>query len=313
MAETAGPLAGVRVVELAGLGPGPFCGMLLADLGAEVIQVDRPGGPVDAVPAQERHHQPGEAARRRGPQAPARRGGRAPAGGGVGRADRGVPARRGRAPRRRPRRLPGAQPRPGLRADDRLGPGRSPGAERRARHRLYRGDRGAARDRPGRRAASGAGQLPGRLRRRVDVPRARPGRRRARGPRDRAGPGGRRGDRRRGRGAAGDDLRPPGRRGMDRRARGESPRHRGSVLRRLRDGGRQAHGSRRPRAPVLRGVPRHPVRPRGAPRRPARPAGQVPVAGASGSGSPPGSRSAPRKNGQRHSAERMRASPPSAP
>jgi alpha-methylacyl-CoA racemase len=39
-----GPLSGVRVVELAGIGPGPFCGMLLADLGAEVIQVDRPGG-----------------------------------------------------------------------------------------------------------------------------------------------------------------------------------------------------------------------------------------------------------------------------
>ena len=44
MTETSGPLAGVRVVELAGIGPGPFCGMLLADLGAEVIQVDRPGG-----------------------------------------------------------------------------------------------------------------------------------------------------------------------------------------------------------------------------------------------------------------------------
>ncbi|MCX5442540.1 CoA transferase [Streptomyces sp. NBC_00056] len=37
-----GPLAGVRVVELGGLGPGPFCGMMLADLGAEVIRVDRP-------------------------------------------------------------------------------------------------------------------------------------------------------------------------------------------------------------------------------------------------------------------------------
>jgi alpha-methylacyl-CoA racemase len=45
-----GPLAGVRVVELAGIGPGPFCGMLLADLGAEVIQVDRPGGPATPVP-----------------------------------------------------------------------------------------------------------------------------------------------------------------------------------------------------------------------------------------------------------------------
>ncbi|MEU7874576.1 CaiB/BaiF CoA-transferase family protein [Dactylosporangium sp. NPDC049140] len=38
-----GPLRGVRVVELLGLGPGPFCGMLLADLGAEVIRVERPG------------------------------------------------------------------------------------------------------------------------------------------------------------------------------------------------------------------------------------------------------------------------------
>ncbi len=40
-----GPLAGVRVVELAGIGPGPFCAMLLADMGAEVIRLDRPGAP----------------------------------------------------------------------------------------------------------------------------------------------------------------------------------------------------------------------------------------------------------------------------
>ena len=41
-----GPLAGIRVVELAGLGPGPFAAMLLADLGADVVRVDRvvPGG-----------------------------------------------------------------------------------------------------------------------------------------------------------------------------------------------------------------------------------------------------------------------------
>ncbi|MGW2937910.1 CaiB/BaiF CoA transferase family protein [Streptomyces sp. NPDC001156] len=39
-----GPLAGVRVVELAGIGPGPFAGMLLADLGADVVRVDRPHG-----------------------------------------------------------------------------------------------------------------------------------------------------------------------------------------------------------------------------------------------------------------------------
>ncbi|MFE7379215.1 CaiB/BaiF CoA transferase family protein [Streptomyces zhihengii] len=39
-----GPLAGVRVVELAGIGPGPFAAMHLADLGADVVRVDRPGG-----------------------------------------------------------------------------------------------------------------------------------------------------------------------------------------------------------------------------------------------------------------------------
>ncbi|WP_131768735.1 CaiB/BaiF CoA transferase family protein [Candidatus Protofrankia californiensis] len=41
--ERTGPLRGVRVIELAGIGPAPFCGMLLADLGADVIRVDRPG------------------------------------------------------------------------------------------------------------------------------------------------------------------------------------------------------------------------------------------------------------------------------
>ncbi|MFF3721009.1 CaiB/BaiF CoA transferase family protein [Streptomyces erythrochromogenes] len=43
-ASGSGPLAGVRVVELAGIGPGPFAAMLLADLGADVVRVDRPGG-----------------------------------------------------------------------------------------------------------------------------------------------------------------------------------------------------------------------------------------------------------------------------
>lgn len=43
----AGPLSGIRVVEMAGIGPGPFCGMMLADQGAEVILVHRPGGAPD--------------------------------------------------------------------------------------------------------------------------------------------------------------------------------------------------------------------------------------------------------------------------
>jgi alpha-methylacyl-CoA racemase len=44
-----GPLDGTVVLELAGMGPAPFCGMVLADLGAEVIVVDRPEGPVVPV------------------------------------------------------------------------------------------------------------------------------------------------------------------------------------------------------------------------------------------------------------------------
>ncbi len=39
----AGPLAGARVVELAGIGPGPYAAMLLGDLGADVVRVERPG------------------------------------------------------------------------------------------------------------------------------------------------------------------------------------------------------------------------------------------------------------------------------
>ncbi len=38
------PLEGVRIIELAGIGPAPFCGMMLADHGADVIRIDRPGG-----------------------------------------------------------------------------------------------------------------------------------------------------------------------------------------------------------------------------------------------------------------------------
>ncbi|RYY97380.1 MAG: CoA transferase, partial [Comamonadaceae bacterium] len=48
----AGPLQGVKIVEFAGLGPAPFCAMVLADLGAEVLRVARPGtgvGPHDVT------------------------------------------------------------------------------------------------------------------------------------------------------------------------------------------------------------------------------------------------------------------------
>ena len=39
-----GPLNGVKIVEFAGIGPGPFCGMLFADMGADVVRIDRKGG-----------------------------------------------------------------------------------------------------------------------------------------------------------------------------------------------------------------------------------------------------------------------------
>ncbi|MFQ5624913.1 MAG: CaiB/BaiF CoA transferase family protein, partial [Paracoccaceae bacterium] len=45
-----GPLAGLKIIEVTGLGAAPYCGMLLADMGAEVIRVDRPLSPA-ALPA----------------------------------------------------------------------------------------------------------------------------------------------------------------------------------------------------------------------------------------------------------------------
>ncbi|CAN5192971.1 CaiB/BaiF CoA-transferase family protein [soil metagenome] len=44
LGQGTGPLKGVKVVEIAGIGPGPHACMILADLGADVIRVDRPGG-----------------------------------------------------------------------------------------------------------------------------------------------------------------------------------------------------------------------------------------------------------------------------
>jgi alpha-methylacyl-CoA racemase len=39
-----GPLSDLKILEFAGIGPGPFCGMLLSDLGADVVRIDRKGG-----------------------------------------------------------------------------------------------------------------------------------------------------------------------------------------------------------------------------------------------------------------------------
>ena len=50
-----GPLQGIRVIELQGIGPGPFCGMMLSDMGAEVIRItdDNTGEVIRQMPSEE--------------------------------------------------------------------------------------------------------------------------------------------------------------------------------------------------------------------------------------------------------------------
>jgi len=51
-----GPLTGIRIVEIAGIGPGQFCGMLLADMGADVVRIDRPPRPAAGVAVPPRYN-----------------------------------------------------------------------------------------------------------------------------------------------------------------------------------------------------------------------------------------------------------------
>ena len=211
LGQGTGPLRGVRVVELAGIGPGPHAAMILADLGADVIRVDRPGGQPLTGGATDllNRGRPSVALDLKHPD------GVATVLGLVETADvlaRGPAPRYDRAARPRPRRLPGPQPAAGLRPDDRLGPGRPARADRRPRPRLHRDHRRALRDGPGPRAPALPGQPGRRLRRRLDVPRDRGPRRAPRVPALRRGPGGRRRDRRRHRPPQRDGRRLPGRR-----------------------------------------------------------------------------------------------------
>jgi alpha-methylacyl-CoA racemase len=50
--ERSGPLVGLRVIEIGGIGPGPFCAMLLADMGAEVVRVNRSAGGAEGIVAE---------------------------------------------------------------------------------------------------------------------------------------------------------------------------------------------------------------------------------------------------------------------
>ena len=141
--RTSGPLAGFRIVEFAGIGPGPFACMMLSDMGADVLRISRVGeksfstaSPIAAAAtspstSRTRRISPGPCADRRGR-----------------RADRRLPSRRHGTAGARARGGAGPQSAPGLRPHDRLGPGRPAGAGRRPRHQLHLAHRRAGRDRP---------------------------------------------------------------------------------------------------------------------------------------------------------------------
>jgi alpha-methylacyl-CoA racemase len=50
LSEASGPLKGVKVLEIAGVGPGPFCAMMLSDMGADVVRVERADAPAPILP-----------------------------------------------------------------------------------------------------------------------------------------------------------------------------------------------------------------------------------------------------------------------
>ena len=291
-----GPLAGITVIEIAGIGPGPFCGMLLADLGADVIRIDRApsvrGGDPERPPAdllaRGRRSVGVDLKNPDGVEVVLEL---------VEKADaliEGFRPGRHRAARHRPRRLPRPQPAPGLRPDDRLGPGRALRLDRRPRHQLHRPRRGARADRPPGRGAGAAAEPGRRLRRRRPAPGVRPRRRPARGAAVGAGPGHRRGDGRRGGVAHDHDALVPGDGDLERRAGHQHARHRRPLLRRLRDGRRQVRVDRLDRAAVLRrAAAPHRARGRGA----ALAAGPRRLAGDEGAAGRPSSGRGPATSG----------------
>ena len=189
-----GPLAGFRIIEMAGIGPAPFAATLLSDMGAEVIRVDRREA-ADLGPARPRAEVRCAA---QGPplagDRPQDRGRlrRRQAAGGQGRRliegfRPGVMERLGFSPEELLQINPAAR----VRAHDGLRPGRADGASRRSRHQLHRARRRAAHHRPQGRGTRAAAEPGRRLRRRRHVPRLRRGVRAAGGAEVRQGPGGR--------------------------------------------------------------------------------------------------------------------------
>ena len=172
-----GPLEGLKIIEIAGIGPGPFCAMMLADMGADVVRVDRAqnvsGGDPASPPADVlnrgrrsigvdlKHPDGVEAVLALVEQADGLIEGFRP----------GVMERLGLGPDACPRPQPAAR----LRPHDRLGPGRPVRPGRRPRHQLHRARRRPRPDRPARRAAGAAAQPGRRLRRRRHAARLRHG------------------------------------------------------------------------------------------------------------------------------------------
>ncbi len=114
------PLEGVRMLEFAGIGPAPFAAMLLADMGAEIIRIDRPGGADPWTKRIIRRNRRSVIANLKDPADLARR---EAAGHGGGWPDRRVSSRRDGAARPRPGSVAGGQSAPRLWPHDRLGAG----------------------------------------------------------------------------------------------------------------------------------------------------------------------------------------------
>ncbi|MDT7760035.1 MAG: alpha-methylacyl-CoA racemase [Mycobacterium sp.] len=146
---TTGPLSGVKVLEIASIGPGPFCGILLADLGADVVRVDRPGGGgITLVPRAEDLFNRGKRSIAVDLSQP---GGAETVLSLVDHADiLFVPARGGRAAGHRSGSVSGTTAANRLRTDDRMGSGRAARLDRGTRHHLHRNHRRPPRDRPSR-------------------------------------------------------------------------------------------------------------------------------------------------------------------
>ena len=187
----AGPLSGLKIVEMAGLGPGPFAAMMLADHGAEVIRVERagmigvPNDPLlrnrKSISLDLKRDESREVVRRLGRTSRW--------------ADRRLSAGRDGAAWAGAGGATQGQSAPGLWTRDGLGAVGAAGAGRRARHQLHRVEWPASRHRA-EGAAGGADQLPRRLCGRRDDAGVRDGCGVAGGAAGREGAGNRRGDER---------------------------------------------------------------------------------------------------------------------